>query len=82
MIPYKFTASEKQEVTAYIRTLGPQYQNTTVILDKSDLPEDLMGQLSFADRDEEEIEIASRQYLAQIRRYMASRQSQETDTDS
>lgn len=71
-IPFDFTKEEKEEVINYIRSLGPQYQNTTVILDKSDIPEDLLDQLSFADRDEDEVRNASRQLLSNLRRHKES----------
>lgn len=68
-IPWDFTPEEKEEVINHIRSLGPQYQNSTVILDKSDIPEDLLDQVSFADRDEDEVRNASRQFLSNLRRH-------------
>ena len=69
MIPFSFSKEEKEEVINYMRSLGPQYQNSTVVLDSEDLPQDLIDQLSFADRDEDEIHNSSRQLLSQIRRH-------------
>jgi len=71
MIPFAFSDEEKQEVVSDIRSLGLQYQNSIVILDKSDVPEDLSDAISFADRDEDEIQESSRQLIESIRRYKA-----------
>jgi hypothetical protein len=82
MIPFSLTLEEKSEVVDYIRSLGPQYQNSTVILDKSDIPEDLLDQVSFADREESEVQIASRQLLDGMRRCKARNQGAQPDSCS
>lgn len=68
-IPWDFTPEEKEEVINYIQSLGPQYQNSTVVLDKSDIPQDLLDQVSFADRDEDEVRNASRKFLSILRQH-------------
>jgi hypothetical protein len=68
MIPFSFSKEEKEEVVNYIRSLGPQYQNSTVILDKNDIPEDLLDQVSFADLTESEVQNVSHQCLDGMRR--------------
>ena len=68
MIPFSFSSEEKDEVIKHIRSLGPQYQNSTVILDKNDIPEDLLDQVSFADLTESEVQSVSRQCLDGTRR--------------
>lgn len=80
MIPFSFSREEKEEVINYIRSLGPQYQNSTVILDKRDIPEDLLDQLSFANLTESEVQNVSRQCLDGMRR--CKDRSRDSQSDS
>lgn len=71
VIPFEFSAEEKEEVKEYIRSLGPQYQNTTIVLDSHDVPDGMEDQIFFVDRDKPSVQEESRRLLDGARQHKA-----------
>jgi len=71
VIPFEYTEGEKEEVKEYIRSLGPQYQNTTIVLDSRDVPDQLADQIFFVDRYKDAVQEHSRDLLNSARQHKA-----------
>lgn len=64
--------SEKQEAIEWIKLVHPQSLNSTIVLDKSDIPYDLKDTLFFFSQDKSETQLSSNRFLSSVRQYKAS----------
>lgn len=72
IIPYDLSATEKEEVREFIRAVHPRSENSTIVLDSSDLPEDVKGLVSVVCRDKDVTQFESRSLLSRAREYKVS----------
>lgn len=72
IVSYSLSDSEKEEVRNYIKLVHPQSENSTIVLDSTDLPPELENQISMSYRDKDVTESESRSLLSRARKYMAA----------